>query len=110
MDYMSKRRAYKDIPCSTSLSVFIDRWIASPLDYERMNPALVEGDIGHIALFLNQSFGNRPLPGWGQYKTPIQGLYMCGASTHPGVDITGEVVEQPPGSSWRNWGLILRKQ
>jgi phytoene dehydrogenase-like protein len=67
----------------------LGRWIASPLDYERMNPALIEGDIGHIGSFLNQSFGNRPLPGWGQYKTPIQGLYMCGASTHPGVGITG---------------------
>ncbi len=67
----------------------LDRWIASPLDFERMNPALVEGDIGHIGSFLSQSFGNRPLPGWGQYKTPIQGLYMCGASTHPGVGITG---------------------
>ena len=67
----------------------LGRWIASPLDYERMNPALIEGDIGHIGSFLPQSFGNRPLPGWGQYKTPIQGLYMCGASTHPGVGITG---------------------
>ena len=64
-------------------------WTASPLDYERINPALMEGDIGHIGSFLNQSFGNRPLPGWGQYKTPIKNLYMGGASTHPGVGITG---------------------
>jgi len=64
-------------------------WTASPLDYERMNPALVEGDIGHIGSFLNQSFGNRPLPGWGQYKSPVKNLYMAGASTHPGVGITG---------------------
>lgn len=70
-------------------SNILGRWIASPLDYERMNPALIEGDIGHIGSFLNQLFGNRPLPGWGQYKTPIQKLYMCGASTHPGVGITG---------------------
>jgi phytoene dehydrogenase-like protein len=67
----------------------LGKWTASPLDYERINPALIEGDIGHIGSFLNQSFGNRPLPGWGQYKTPIQGLYMCGASAHPGVGITG---------------------
>ena len=70
-------------------SNIIGRWIASPLDYERINPALKEGDIGHIGSFLNQSYGNRPLPGWGQYKTPIQGLYMCGVSTHPGVGIAG---------------------
>ena len=67
----------------------LGKWIASPLDYERMNPALIEGDIGHIGSFLQQSFGNRPLPGWGQYRTPIKNLYMCGASTHPGVGITG---------------------
>ena len=70
-------------------SNIISRRIFSPLDYERMNPALVEGDIGHIGSFLSQLFGNRPLPGWGQYKTPIQKLYLCGASTHPGVGITG---------------------
>jgi phytoene dehydrogenase-like protein len=67
----------------------LGRWIASPLDYERMNPALIEGDIGHIGSFLSQSLGNRPLPGWGQYKTPIKGLYMSGVSTHPGVGING---------------------
>jgi len=70
-------------------SNILGRWIASPLDYERMNPALIEGDIGHIGSFLNQSFGNRPLPGWGQYRTPVNALYICGASAHPGVGITG---------------------
>jgi phytoene dehydrogenase-like protein len=35
------------------------------------------------------SYANRPLPGWGQYRTPIKGLYMCGASTHPGGGVTG---------------------
>jgi len=70
-------------------SNILSRQIISPLDYERMNPALIEGDIGHIGSFLGQLFGNRPLPGWGQYKTPIQGLYLCGASAHPGVGITG---------------------
>jgi phytoene dehydrogenase-like protein len=70
-------------------SNILGTWIASPLDYERINPALMEGDIGHIGSFLNQSFGNRPLPGWGQYKTPVKNLYMGGAGTHPGVGITG---------------------
>lgn len=70
-------------------SNILGRWIASPLDYERMNPALISGDIGHIGSFLTQSFGNRPLPGWGQYKTPVEHLYMSGVSTHPGVGING---------------------
>lgn len=67
----------------------LKRWVASPLDWERMNPSLIEGDIGHIGSFLPQLFGNRPLPGWSSYRTPVQQLYMTGASTHPGCGITG---------------------
>lgn len=67
----------------------VGRWIASPLDMEQVNPAIMEGDIGHIGAFLTQSFGNRPLPGWSQYRTPVERLYMSGASTHPGPGVTG---------------------
>lgn len=67
----------------------LGRWIASPLDLERYNPAFRAGDIIHIGQFITQFFANRPLPGWGQYKTPINRLYMCGASNHPGVGISG---------------------
>jgi phytoene dehydrogenase-like protein len=63
--------------------------IISPLDIERYNPAMPTGDILHIGSFLNQSYGNRPLPGWGQYRTPLKRLYMCGAGTHPGGGVTG---------------------
>ena len=31
----------------------------------------------------------RPIPGAAQYKTPVTGLYMCGAGTHPGGGMTG---------------------
>ena len=31
----------------------------------------------------------RPLPGSGRYRTPIGGLYLCGAGTHPGGGIMG---------------------
>ena len=64
-------------------------WIASPLDLERYNPANVKGDYHHIARFPAQSLANRPLPGWGQYRTPVEKLYMCGASTHPGAGVYG---------------------
>lgn len=63
--------------------------ILSPVDIERYNPAMQAGDILHIASFMTQSYANRPLPGWGQYRTPIEHLYMCGASTHPGGGVTG---------------------
>jgi len=67
----------------------LGRWICSPLDIERRNPAMQMGDLGHIGHFLTQSFSSRPISGWGNYRTPVKGLYMCGASTHPGIGVTG---------------------
>ena len=36
-----------------------------------------------------QMFGARPVLGHGNYRSPIRGLYMCGAGTHPGGGVTG---------------------
>ncbi|MBU2608383.1 MAG: NAD(P)/FAD-dependent oxidoreductase [Chloroflexi bacterium] len=66
----------------------LGRWIMSPLDMSRYFPSMLEGDLGHIGPFLTQFFANRPLPGWGRYRTPIERLYMCGASTYPGQGVT----------------------
>ena len=63
--------------------------VISPLDLERYNPAMVKGDVLHIAHLASQYFSDRPLPGWGQYRTPVKKLYMCGASNHPGGGVTG---------------------
>ena len=38
---------------------------------------------------LGQMFDSRPLPGWGSYRTPVAGLYLCGAGTHPGGGVIG---------------------
>jgi phytoene dehydrogenase-like protein len=38
---------------------------------------------------LDQFFTFRPVIGWAQYRTPIKGLYLCGAGTHPGGGVTG---------------------
>jgi phytoene dehydrogenase-like protein len=43
----------------------------TPLDYTRYNTALVNADIQHIAFFNWQMGGNRPVPGFGQYRMPI---------------------------------------
>ncbi|MBA7562110.1 Phytoene desaturase (lycopene-forming) [subsurface metagenome] len=67
----------------------LGRHIMSPLDFERYNPSFVQGDILHTRILAHELFSNRPLPGWGQYKTPIKKLYMCGSSTHPGGGVTG---------------------
>jgi phytoene dehydrogenase-like protein len=34
-------------------------------------------------------FFMRPLPGWSRYATPVDGLWLCGAGTHPGGGVTG---------------------
>ena len=66
----------------------IARQIHSPLDLERKF-GLIDGDIFHGALSLDQLFSARPVLGYGDYRTPIKGLYQCGAGTHPGGGVTG---------------------
>ncbi len=60
----------------------------SPLDLERVF-GLTSGDIMHGRLDLDQLFSARPVLGHGDYRSPIPGLYMCGAGTHPGGGVTG---------------------
>jgi phytoene dehydrogenase-like protein len=66
----------------------IARQILSPLDLER-DFGLVGGDIFHGKLSLDQLYSARPVLGHADYRSPIRGLYMCGASTHPGGGVTG---------------------
>ena len=47
------------------------------------------GDISHGTLSLDQLFSARPLLGYGNYRGPLAGLYMCSAGTHPGSGVTG---------------------
>ncbi len=66
----------------------VARQVLTPLDLERTY-ALTEGNIFHGDLVLEQLFFMRPVPGWSQYRTPIAGLYLCGAGAHPGGGVTG---------------------
>ncbi len=66
----------------------LGRQIKSPLDLERTF-GLIGGDIFHGALSLDQMFSARPMLGYGNYRGPLHGLYMCGAGTHPGGGVTG---------------------
>jgi phytoene dehydrogenase-like protein len=66
----------------------LGRQIMSPLDLERTF-GLVNGDIMHGVLSLDQLFSARPMLGYGNYRGPLGGLYMCGAGTHPGGGVTG---------------------
>jgi phytoene dehydrogenase-like protein len=62
--------------------------VVTPLDLERTY-ALTEGNIFHGDLSIGQLFVMRPLPSWSRYRTPVEGLYLCGAGAHPGGGVTG---------------------
>jgi len=66
----------------------LGRRALTPLDLER-EFGLTGGDIFHGALALDQLFSARPVLGHGNYRSPVRGLYMCGAGTHPGGGVTG---------------------
>jgi phytoene dehydrogenase-like protein len=66
----------------------LGRQILSPLDLERTF-GLVNGDIMHGAMTLDQLWAARPFLGQGDYRGALGGLYLCGAGTHPGGGVTG---------------------
>ena len=49
------------------------------------------GDLGAGSGSLDQQLVFRPVPGWFRYATPVQGLYLCSASAHPGGGVHGMV-------------------
>jgi phytoene dehydrogenase-like protein len=65
-----------------------ERFIQSPLDLER-RLALLRGNVMHVEMSFDQMFFFRPLPELASYRTPIGGLYLTGASTHPGGGVFG---------------------
>ena len=69
-------------------SIILHRQVLTPLDLER-EWSLSEGNIFQGELTLEQLFFMRPAPGWAQYRTPIDNLYLCGSATHPGGGIMG---------------------
>lgn len=68
--------------------LIVRRQVITPLDLEQQY-GLSGGHIFHGEQTLDQFFVFRPLIGWAQYRTPIKGLYLCGAGAHPGGGVTG---------------------
>ena len=80
----------------------VARQVLTPLDLERTY-GLTEGNIFHGDLRLEQLFFMRPVPGWSQYRTPIDGLYLCGAGVHPGGGVTGAPGRNAAHQALRDW-------
>jgi phytoene dehydrogenase-like protein len=64
------------------------RQVLTPLDLERTFN-LTGGNIFQGAMTPGQLFSFRPVPGYAGYRTPIKGLYLCGAAAHPGGGVMG---------------------
>jgi phytoene dehydrogenase-like protein len=62
---------------------------------------LLGGNIMQGEMSVNQMFSFRPVPGYGDYRTPVAGLYVCGGGTHPGGGVSGV-----PG---RNCAQVVRR-
>ena len=68
--------------------LIVGRQMLSPLDLET-EYGLTESDIFHGRHDLDQLFSLRPHPQAAQYRTPVQGLYLCGSGAHPGGGVSG---------------------
>ena len=60
----------------------------TPRDLEQAF-GVTEGDLNHGQLALDQSFLMRPLPGWADHRTPIDGLWLGGSGVHGGGGVSG---------------------
>src|SRR5207245_9364415 len=73
--------------------------VRSPLDLERHNRHNWHGSCHGGDMGPAQSYQLRPAAGWASHRTPIEGLYQTGSTTHPGGSVTGA-----PG---RNAAMVL---
>jgi phytoene dehydrogenase-like protein len=62
--------------------------VLTPQDIEQRF-GLLGGNIMQGELTPDQLFSFRPIPGYGDYRTPVAGMYLCGSGTHPGGGVMG---------------------
>lgn len=67
----------------------VDTTVTAPLDLQRRDPNLVGGDVGGGSAAPDQLLVFRPVTGWSSYRLPVDGLWMCGAASHPGGGVHG---------------------
>jgi phytoene dehydrogenase-like protein len=80
----------------------VHRQVLSPWDLEQRF-GLTHGNIFHGEITPDQIFFLRPAPGWARYRTPIDGLYLCGAGTHPGGGVMGACGRNAAREALRGW-------
>lgn len=81
--------------------------VLTPADLESRF-GLTGGHIFHGEMTLDQQFVLRPVPGWGRYRTPIPGLYLCGSGSHPGGGVTGAPGYNGAQAILEDWSSLVR--
>ncbi|MFN2385771.1 MAG: phytoene desaturase family protein [Thermoanaerobaculia bacterium] len=85
----------------------VHRQVVTPRDIESVY-GLTGAHIFHGEHALDQLFLMRPVLGWARYRTPICGLYLCGAGTHPGGGLTGLPGANASREVLRDWKMGRR--
>ncbi|KAJ6367082.1 hypothetical protein OIU77_003459 [Salix suchowensis] len=82
--------------CFSLIEEYAPGFSSSIIGYDMLTPpdlerefGLTGGNIFHGAMGLDSLFLMRPVKGWSSYRTPLQGLYLCGSGTHPGGGVMG---------------------
>ena len=82
--------------CIDIMTEYAPNFRSSVIDYQVLAPADLEstfgltgGNIMQGVMSLSSLGFMRPLPGYANYRTPVRGLYLCGAATHPGGGVMG---------------------
>ena len=71
-----------------TLDRILDHRLFVPHDFET-EFGLTCGDEYHGRMGLDQLLFMRPIGGWARYRTPVEGLFLCGSACHPGGGVTG---------------------
>jgi phytoene dehydrogenase-like protein len=94
-DWASRREEFGDAVVKTLSEyapgledLILHRQVITPFDLEETY-ALTGGHTLHGEMSFDQFFTFRPVIGFAQYRSPIKGLYLCGAGAHPGGGVTG---------------------
>jgi phytoene dehydrogenase-like protein len=66
----------------------LHRQVIPPPEMERLW-GITGGNIMQGSMGLSSMFSTRPVAGWAGYRTPIRGLFLCGAAAHPGGGVMG---------------------
>lgn len=95
-DWDAAKGAYADYPIDGITADYVPdlkekllkREAHSPLDLERKLSSAVHGTICHGAMLPYQTGSMRPIPEMGDYRSPVENVYLCGSGSHPGPGVS----------------------